>query len=197
MLNHVWLFAVPGTVAHQAPLSMGFPRPEYWSAFSFPTPGDLSNPEIEPRSLASPALAGGCLTTASPGNNYFLKKLSWTRRMSHISVSCRSQRSIYLNTQWAGNCVWIFLPWWYFSPAVFKIDCLKMTQYSCSCVLPFSSSRLVPVQIGHWEIRFSSKLFFMAVTFFPWVANHVYIWRHERNLLRCSVQSRYLANILV
>ena len=103
----------------------------------------------------------------------FFKKLSWTRRMSHISVSCRSQRSIYLITQRAGNCVWISLPWCCFSSAVFKIACLKMTHYSCSCVLPFSWSRLVPVQIGHWEIRFSSKLFFMAATFFPWVANHV------------------------
>ena len=36
------------TVAHQAPLSMGFSRPEYWSGLPFPTPGDLPNPGVEP-----------------------------------------------------------------------------------------------------------------------------------------------------
>ena len=41
MLSHVQLFATPWTVAHQAPLSMGFSRQEYWSGLPFPTPGDL------------------------------------------------------------------------------------------------------------------------------------------------------------
>ena len=40
------------TVAHQAPLSMGFSRQEYWSGFSFPPPGDLPDPGIEPLSPA-------------------------------------------------------------------------------------------------------------------------------------------------
>ena len=53
----------PWTVVCQAPLSMGFPRQEYWSRLPFPTPGDLPAPGIEPRSPASPALAGGFLTT--------------------------------------------------------------------------------------------------------------------------------------
>ena len=39
--NRVWLFATPWTVAHQAPLSMGFPRQEYWNGLPFPSPGDL------------------------------------------------------------------------------------------------------------------------------------------------------------
>ena len=46
----------PWTVAHQAPLSMGFPRREYWSGLPFPPPGDLPDLGIEPRSPASPAL---------------------------------------------------------------------------------------------------------------------------------------------
>ena len=49
-------FATPWTVVHQAPLSMGFPRPEYWSGLPFPPPGELPNPGIEPMSPASPAL---------------------------------------------------------------------------------------------------------------------------------------------
>ena len=55
------------TVAHQAPLSMGFPRQEYWSGLPFPSPGDLSDPGIEPTSLVLPALAGRFFTTAPPG----------------------------------------------------------------------------------------------------------------------------------
>ena len=61
------------TVAHQVPLSMGFSRQEYWSGLPFPSPEDLSDPEIEPVSLASPALAGGFFTTnatwETPGLN--------------------------------------------------------------------------------------------------------------------------------
>ena len=45
------------TVAFQDPLSMGFPRQEYWSGVPFPTPGDLPNPGIEPTFLVSPSLA--------------------------------------------------------------------------------------------------------------------------------------------
>ena len=52
----------PWTVAHQAPLSMGFSRQEYWSGLPCPPPGDLPNPGIEPASLMSPALAGRFFT---------------------------------------------------------------------------------------------------------------------------------------
>ena len=50
LFNHVQLFVTQWTVACQAPLSMGFPRLEYWSGLPFPSPGDLPNPGIEPRS---------------------------------------------------------------------------------------------------------------------------------------------------
>ena len=58
-----WLFAIPWTVAHQAPLSVGFSRQEHWSGLPFPPPGDLPNPGMEPRSLSSPALADGFFIT--------------------------------------------------------------------------------------------------------------------------------------
>ena len=51
------------TVAHQAPLSMGFSRQEYWSRLPCPPPGDILDPRIKPVSLASPALAAGFFTT--------------------------------------------------------------------------------------------------------------------------------------
>ena len=50
LLSCVQLFATSWTVAYQAPPSMGFPRQEYWSGVPFPSPGDLSDPGIEPRS---------------------------------------------------------------------------------------------------------------------------------------------------
>ena len=49
-LSRVRLFVTPWTVAYQVPPSMGFSRQEYWSGLTFPSPGDLPNPEIEPRS---------------------------------------------------------------------------------------------------------------------------------------------------
>ena len=49
-LSRVQLFATPWTVAYQASQSMGFSRQEYWSGLPFPSPGDLPDPGIEPRS---------------------------------------------------------------------------------------------------------------------------------------------------
>ena len=63
-LSRVRLFGTPWTVAHQAPPSMGFSRQEYWSGVPFPSPGDLPNPGIEPR---SPALPADTLTSEPPG----------------------------------------------------------------------------------------------------------------------------------
>ena len=48
----------PWTIAHQAPLSMEFPRQKYWRNLPFPAPGDLPDTGIKLTSLASPALAG-------------------------------------------------------------------------------------------------------------------------------------------
>ena len=55
-LHPYGLFAPLWTVACQAPLSLGFPRQEYWSGLPFPSPGELPHPRIEPTSPASPAL---------------------------------------------------------------------------------------------------------------------------------------------
>ena len=63
-LSHVRLFATLWTVAHQAPLSMGFSRQGYWSGLPFPFPGDLPDPGIEPR---APALQADALPSEPPG----------------------------------------------------------------------------------------------------------------------------------
>ena len=59
VLSHVQIFVTPCTVAHQAPLSMGVSRQEYWSGLLYPPPGALPEPGIEPTSPVSPALQGG------------------------------------------------------------------------------------------------------------------------------------------
>ena len=72
VLSHVQLSVTLGTVAHQDPLSTGFPRQEYWSGSPFPSPGDLPNAGIEPVSLESPPLAGGFFTTSATWEDLFL-----------------------------------------------------------------------------------------------------------------------------
>ena len=58
-------FVAPWIVVYQAPLSMGFSRHETWSGLPCPLPGDLPDPETEPASLKSLALAGGFFTTGT------------------------------------------------------------------------------------------------------------------------------------
>ena len=62
----VWLFETLWTVVCQAPLSMGLSRQEYWSGLSFPSPGNLPNPGITPR---SPALRADSLLSEPPGDS--------------------------------------------------------------------------------------------------------------------------------
>ena len=57
----------PWTVAHQAPLSIGFSRQEYWSGLPFPSPGNLPYPGIEP---GSPVLQADSLLTELQGSRY-------------------------------------------------------------------------------------------------------------------------------
>ena len=67
----VTLLQLHGPVACQAPLSMGFPRQEYWSWLPFPSPGDLLNPGIKP---SYPALAARTLPLSlqrSPRNIHY------------------------------------------------------------------------------------------------------------------------------
>ena len=93
VFSTVWLFATVWTVARQAPLSMGFPRQEFWSGLSFPSPGGLADPGTEP---GSPALQAGS-SSLSPqegpqqykGNNYW-HTATWMRPR-RITLSLKSQ----------------------------------------------------------------------------------------------------------
>ena len=64
LLSWFRFFATPWTVAHQAPLSMGFSRQEYWIGLPFPSPGDLPDPGTE---SGSPALQADSLPSEQPG----------------------------------------------------------------------------------------------------------------------------------
>ena len=71
-------FMTPWTIAHQALLSMGFPRQDYWNGLPLPSPGDLPRPGIK---LVSPALADEFFITEPPGkpriNNAHTIKNLW------------------------------------------------------------------------------------------------------------------------
>ena len=82
--------ATPQTVASQAPLSMGFPRQEYWSGLPFPSPGVLLNPGIEPM---SPALQEDSLLLSHLGRNIPLLE-KWYEKQSYPFIS---GYSIYRN----------------------------------------------------------------------------------------------------
>ena len=75
VLSHVWCFA-----ARQAPLSMGFPRQEYWSGLPFPPPGDIPDPGIKLKSstsAVSPVLQVGCSPTESLGKPLLLIRMNY------------------------------------------------------------------------------------------------------------------------
>ena len=96
----------PRTVAHQAPLSMGFSRQECWSGLPFPLPGDLPDPGIELVSPSSPALAGRFFTTEPPGKPSFRSMAfnAATRKAAfHFAFPCFCHCSLLLNTYNIGS----------------------------------------------------------------------------------------------
>ena len=112
----VWLFVTLWTVAHQALLSIGFFRQEYWSGLPFPSPGDLCNPGIKRLSLTSPALAGGFFPTSTTWEpildfiaeneyNYtlFYKCSQSSKVFYNLIQKVESQRSAF--ALWATNVV--------------------------------------------------------------------------------------------
>ena len=104
-----------------------FPRQEYWSGLSFPSPGDLPNPGIEPM---SPALAGGFFTTELPG-----KPMTWAGHKSPFPITAVSAYSV----PWTSSTMWDVLPylwlsllfhlWW----CVKKAECQRTDAFELWC----------------------------------------------------------------
>ena len=77
------------TVTHQAPLSLGISRQEYWSGLLCSPPGNLPNPGTEPESLTSSALVGGFLTTSTPQEDLDL----YNQQPDHLEHFHQSRKS--------------------------------------------------------------------------------------------------------
>ena len=84
MPSHALLFVTSWTAAHQVALSMEFSRQEYWNRLSFPSPGNLSDPGFEPRSLA---LQADSLTSEPPRKTQQLRNVLKTVHLLIIITS--------------------------------------------------------------------------------------------------------------
>ena len=130
----------PWTVAHQAPLSMGFSRQEYWNGLPFPSPGDLPDPGIEPE---SPALAGRFFT-AEP----LLGSLQ-NQMFSHSSGSQKPNIEVSAGPPslwrlWEKMLTCLFqLPGW---PAILGIRDYITLVFASDCTWPFPSHICVCIQ---------------------------------------------------
>ena len=108
-LSHVRIFATPWTVAHHAPPSMGFSRQKYWSGLPFPSPEDLPDPGVKPR---SPALQADALTSEPPGKPLcYLPFSDSVQSLSGVwlfvtpwTVTCQASLSLEFSRQeyWSG-----------------------------------------------------------------------------------------------
>ena len=97
----------PWTVARQAPLSVGFSRQEYWSGLPFPSPGDLPDPGIKPRSPALqadslPAEPQGKPKNTGVGSLSFLQRIFLTLELNQGLLNYR-QTLYQLSYQWSGH----------------------------------------------------------------------------------------------
>ena len=131
-------FATPSTVAHQAPLSTGFSRLEYWSGLPFPLPGDLPDSGIEPR---SPALASGLFTTVPFENFSKLRPIVWLPSFSLMLQCCFGLLPVLVCSRGSGT----------FSPLPQKEPILPPV-----CGPLFTKERQRPQGTLPWTLRFIS-----------------------------------------
>jgi len=98
LLSHVKLFATPWSVACQVPLSMDFSRQEYWSGLPFPSPEDLPDPEIKPR---SPVLQADSLPSEPTGKRLLNIRCLWD--FFRLNIPPPSPKGLCV--QLPGSCV--------------------------------------------------------------------------------------------
>ena len=97
-LIRVWFFVIPWSVAYLTPPSMGFSRQEYWSRLPFPSPGDLSNPGIEPR---SPTLQTDALPSEPQEMQTYIFEVHIKQENSseNLHLNLRQQFHIWISTR--------------------------------------------------------------------------------------------------
>ena len=110
VLSHVWLFAALWTVAHQVPLSLGFSSQEYWSGLPFPSPGDLPDSGIEPK---SPALAGGIFTSDPFGFNLKRSIVTYKHLLSTLEswIKEKKKKKTVTNNYWEATGISLVVQW--------------------------------------------------------------------------------------
>ena len=119
LLSRVRLFETPETVAHQAPLSMGFSRQESWSGLPFPSPGDLPNLGIKPW---SPALQADALSSEPPGSPIIL--YSYNQMRPNTLGELKDSKIRYHNIKYVlcrGDNIIRIWTWIYFTLNVFLL----------------------------------------------------------------------------
>ena len=96
-LSHIPVFAIPMMVAHQAPLSLGLSRQEYWSGLPFPPPGHLPDSAIKPECLTSPALAAGFFATSTTWEALSIDNngADWSQQVCHAMSSKNKKECIF------------------------------------------------------------------------------------------------------
>ena len=97
----VQLFVTPWTVAHQTPLSMGFPRQEHWCGLPFPSPEDLPDPGIKP---ASPALQAVSCIAGRSFNNWATKEPQMTLLVTNYWPHHSKEMATSVLHMEYGNC---------------------------------------------------------------------------------------------
>ena len=139
------IFRIPWTIAHQAPLSMGFSRQEHWSGLPFPPP-DLPNPGFDPESLRSPVLAGSFfplalpgkqapVTTGPPGNSQQTYHSDFVHWQFNISFTC-SFNALRFNLN--GNDTEVYIPELWLSMSMMLL-CEQHSSGLCVCNLDLQS----------------------------------------------------------
>ena len=133
-LSRIRLFATLWTVARQAPPSMGFSRQEYWSGLSFPFPGDLPDPGIEPRSAT---LQADTLTSVPPGKEEAPKfsnqlTLMWdTEQRMKVSLKCVSIKHQKMESE--SSLLFHNWKWWYTVESSWGICWLRIRGKAMFC----------------------------------------------------------------
>ena len=113
--SHVRLFITPWTVAYQAPPPMEFPRQEYWSGLSFPSPADLIDPVIKPR---SPIFQADALLSESPDTSFNL--LMWCITLKNWQISKHPCISM-INITWSCCMILLVYCWFQFCSILLTI----------------------------------------------------------------------------
>ena len=147
MLSHfsyVWLFVTPWTVSYQAPLSIVFPRQEYWSGLLCPPPGGLSDPGIKPVSVTFPALACGFFTTNAITCPVSAVKVTQSCPTLCDPMDCSLPGSSVHGILQAGILEWVAVP---FSRGSFQTQESNPT-LPHSCFSTIWATREDPVNVG-------------------------------------------------